>query len=234
MSADYQFQIPKTFSYPFVGALVSIVAALLSYNILSKFGWLSIAVAGIFLVLGSIYVAMCLFIRRFTNLERRLKARNLLIDEIPWRGDESVLDVGCGNGILILEAAKHLNNGKAIGIDIWTEGSGDNNILTFKKNAEIEGVSEKVDIQNLDARDLPYKDSSFDVVLCGLTMHHLLHDKGADKAISEMVRVLKPGGYIAIYDVPIAIYSTTKLLCNEGLASEKINSNILIGRKSQH
>jgi len=72
------------------------------------------------------------------------------------------------------------------------------------------------------------------VILCGLTMHHILHDSGADKAIQEMVRVLKPGGIIAVYDVPIAIMSTMKLLKREKVETRKLNNKMILGAKSAH
>src|SRR5215208_5553655 len=42
-----------------------------------------------------------------------------LLDSIPWRGDEIVLDVGCGRGLLLVGAAKRLRTGRAVGVDIW-------------------------------------------------------------------------------------------------------------------
>ena len=231
MSADYQFQIPKKFSYQLPVACISVIIAIGVSYFLSDHRWLSIGLSSLVLLIGSIYVGMCLFIRKFTNLDRRLEARDQLLNQIPWQGHETVLDVGCGNGILILSAAKRLTVGKAIGIDIWTENSGDNSKTKFEINAVIEGVTDKVAIQNEDARKLPYNDSSFEVILCGLTMHHILHDKCTDKAISEMVRVLKPGGYIAVFDVPIAIMSTSKLLNKEGVEIKKVGNDIAIGIK---
>src|SRR5215213_3308709 len=49
----------------------------------------------------------------------KLRARDRLIDAIPWGGDETVLDVGCGRGLLYIAAAKRLTEGKAVGVDIW-------------------------------------------------------------------------------------------------------------------
>lgn len=49
----------------------------------------------------------------------KLRMRERLLDGIPWRGDEQVLDVGCGRGLLLVAAARRLKSGKAIGVDIW-------------------------------------------------------------------------------------------------------------------
>jgi SAM-dependent methyltransferase len=49
----------------------------------------------------------------------KMRQRDRLLDLIAWRGDERILDVGCGRGLLLLGAAQRLTTGKAIGVDIW-------------------------------------------------------------------------------------------------------------------
>src|SRR5579871_18131 len=49
----------------------------------------------------------------------KVRLRDRLLDGIPWRGDEAVLDVGCGRGLMLVGAAKRLTTGKATGIDLW-------------------------------------------------------------------------------------------------------------------
>jgi len=51
----------------------------------------------------------------------KLRLRDKIIASIPWRGDERVLDVGCGHGLMLLAAAKQLKSGRAIGVDIWSQ-----------------------------------------------------------------------------------------------------------------
>src|SRR5262245_34751727 len=43
----------------------------------------------------------------------KLAQREKLLDRILWRGDEQVLDVGCGRGLMLIGAAKRLKTGKA-------------------------------------------------------------------------------------------------------------------------
>jgi len=52
---------------------------------------------------------------------QKLKDREKLLDSIQWLGNELVLDVGCGRGLMLVGAAKRLTNGKSIGIDIWQQ-----------------------------------------------------------------------------------------------------------------
>jgi ubiquinone/menaquinone biosynthesis C-methylase UbiE len=185
--------------------------------------------SGITILAGGVYVGLWAVLKRITNLERRLKARDRLLAEIPWQGNETVLDVGCGNGILILGAAKRLTTGKGIGIDTWTEGSGDQHLETFHENEQIEGVADRVNIHNEDARQLPYDKEFFDVIISGLTMHHLGFD--TDKAIGEMTRVLKPGGWMAIYDEPSTVFYCAKLMRQNGLQVEKKTMDMVFGMK---
>ena len=53
----------------------------------------------------------------------KLDIRDHVLSAIPWRGDESVLDVGCGRGLLLLGAAQRLKSGKAVGVDVWLPGA---------------------------------------------------------------------------------------------------------------
>lgn len=48
----------------------------------------------------------------------KLWVRERAFDAIPWRGDERVLDVGCGRGNLLIGAAKRLPRGRAVGVDL--------------------------------------------------------------------------------------------------------------------
>src|SRR6266487_2572586 len=49
----------------------------------------------------------------------KISLRERVLDSLQLRGDECVLDVGCGRGLFLLGAAKRLSTGKAIGVDLW-------------------------------------------------------------------------------------------------------------------
>lgn len=132
----------------------------------------------------------------------KLKMRDQLLDTIAWRGDEKVLDVGCGRGLMMIGAAKRLKSGRVTGADIWsTEDLSGNKAEATLANARAEGVADKVKIENADARRLPYQANSFDVVTATLVIHNISDPADRVKALDEIVRVTKPGGHILIWDI---------------------------------
>lgn len=92
--------------------------------------------------------------------------------------------------------------GRAIGIDIWrSEDQSGNSQAAVLANAEAEGVRERVEVQTADARELPFAEASFDVVVSSWALHNI---EGADeggRALREIMRVLKPKGRLALIDI---------------------------------
>jgi len=133
-------------------------------------------------------------------LEERLRIREELIKLVqPAEGDR-VLDVGTGGGLLAIGFAKAAKDVKATGIDIWVPGGGGTSLRTAKRNAEIEGVADRVEFKRADARDIPYPDNYFDIVVSSFVLHMIY--KNRDMAFKEMIRVLKPRGKFAIIEPP--------------------------------
>ena len=125
-----------------------------------------------------------------------------LIDSLELKGNEQVLDVGCGRGLFLIAAAKRLNSGKAFGVDIWqTEDQSGNDPRVTQRNAEVERVESRIDIRNGDARKLPFQDKWFDVIVSSLALHNIYNKEERTKALSEIVRTLKPGGRVALLDI---------------------------------
>jgi SAM-dependent methyltransferase len=132
----------------------------------------------------------------------KAREREDYLDKIPWRGDERVLDVGCGLGLFLIGAAKRLSTGRAVGIDKWQqEDLSDNNAAGTLGNAMIEGVADKVEVHTGDARSLPFDDASFDVVLSSMALHNIYNAGERQTAVREIARVLTPGGRVLIVDV---------------------------------
>jgi ubiquinone/menaquinone biosynthesis C-methylase UbiE len=132
----------------------------------------------------------------------KLELRDRIIDSLALNGEEKVLDVGCGRGLLMIGVAKRLRAGRSTGIDIWNpQDLSKNTADAAKENAKLEGVADKIRIENHDARKLPYPDNSYDVVVSNLAIHNIDDRDGREQAIREMFRVLKPGGKLVIHDI---------------------------------
>ena len=125
-----------------------------------------------------------------------------LLDRLSLRGDERVLDLGCGRGAVLLMAAQHLTTGRAVGVDLWrTVDQSGNSAEATRRNAVAEGVADRVELLTGDMTALPFEDAGFDVVLSNFAIHNISGRGGREKAISEAVRVLRPGGRLRIVDV---------------------------------
>jgi ubiquinone/menaquinone biosynthesis C-methylase UbiE len=62
-------------------------------------------------------------------------------------------------------------------------------------------VPERVEVHEGDMRKLPFADASFDAVVASLSIHNIYRVEGRREAILEIVRVLKPGGKVALMDI---------------------------------
>jgi SAM-dependent methyltransferase len=132
----------------------------------------------------------------------KVRERETYLSLLEWRGDERVLDVGCGRGLFLIGAAKRLTTGRAIGIDKWqAEDLSGNEPAATLGNAAIEGVADRVDVQTADARNLPFDDASFDVVLASASLHNIYDASERQTAVREIARVLKVGGRVLLADV---------------------------------
>lgn len=122
-------------------------------------------------------------------------------DALRLRGDEQVLDVGCGRGMLLIELARRLPRGRATGIDRWSRRDQSGNAAAATAhNVALAGVAGRVHIDTGDMRALPYPDASFDAVTASIAVHNLATADERRRAIREMARVLKPDGRIALVD----------------------------------
>jgi SAM-dependent methyltransferase len=131
----------------------------------------------------------------------KFRHRDRMLKMVNWKGDEAVLDVGTGRGLMMIGAAKKLASGKGVGIDIWSKKDlSGNSMKKTLLNAEIEGVRDRIDVQSGDATAMNFADGSFDVVLSNLCIHNIPTGEARDQACHEIVRVLKPGGKAVISD----------------------------------
>ena len=228
---NYTVKLNRLFTYPAIAAILTIILVCLWFYLFKEQLILAFIISGLTIFISYLYLGFSNILKRYTNVKKRLKDREILLDGISLQGDEQILDVGCGNGILLFGAVKRLKTGKGTGIDIWTENSEGHHADAFIENAKAAGVSERVSLDNEDVRKLPYKDNTFDTIISGLTMHHIPPGQSTQSALMEMLRVLKPGGKMAIYDIPFFISIWKKLLQKEGLVVDRRNKEMLYTKK---
>ena len=113
------------------------------------------------------------------------KPFSLFVDFDSLRGKD-VLDVGIGSGIATQMFAEA--GAKVTGVDLteWAVETTRRRLATF----ELDGV-----VQQADAEQLPFADASFDLVFSWGVIHH---SSNMDQALSELVRVTRPGGQIVL------------------------------------
>jgi ubiquinone/menaquinone biosynthesis C-methylase UbiE len=151
------------------------------------------------MAVGMIFAALSML---WSSKIGKVRQRERLLDNISWSGDERVLDVGCGRGLLLIGAANRLTTGHATGIDIWqTEDLSGNSLEATLENARREGVTERIDVQTANMRKMPFTDGSFDVIVSRAAIHNLYSPEERAAAIREIARVLKPGGRALIDDI---------------------------------
>jgi arsenite methyltransferase len=167
-------------------------------------------------VLGPLLAALWLLggaaLYLHTSLSGKFAVWTELLDGLELRGDEKVLDLGCGRGAVLLAAAQRLPHGRAVGVDLWrnVDQSGNAEEAT-EANAMAEGVADRVELRTGDMTELPFDDASFDLVLSSLAIHNIDRAAGRRKAIEEAVRVLRPGGRLVVADIQHTVDYATQL-----------------------
>ena len=106
---------------------------------------------------------------------------------LPLRGDEHVLDLGCGTGELLARVAAKYPSVRLTGLDPVPE------MLEVARSK----LRPDVDLRVGWANELPWPDETFDVVVSCNMFHYITHPVAA---LTEMERVLRPGGRIIITD----------------------------------
>jgi SAM-dependent methyltransferase len=155
----------------------------------------------VFCLMGLGFLAVGLYMT-WSSRTGKLKLRDELLDSLGLKGEEKVLDAGCGRGLMVIGAVKRLKTGKATGVDVWDASvlSG-NSSDAAKLNAKLEGVADKVRFESGDIRKLVYPEKSYDVAMSALAIHNFADQDDREKVVREMWRLLKPGGRLLILDV---------------------------------
>jgi ubiquinone/menaquinone biosynthesis C-methylase UbiE len=136
-------------------------------------------------------------------VERTLEFRGRSEDEIAARSaylgllgiapGERVLEIGCGSGVVLRDLARRVApGGRAVGLDPSPAL-----LAVARELAAAAGLAGLVELHEGDARSLPFGDGTFDAALA---VTALIHIPGAEQTIAEMVRVVRRGGRVGVFD----------------------------------
>lgn len=125
------------------------------------------------------------------NVRQRQAGALSYVDELPLPRNARVLEIGCGAGFMSIALARR-------GFAVEAVDHAPAMIELTQKHAKQAGTANQIHASVEDAHELPFEDESFDLIVA-LGVLHWLHD--LRKAMLEIVRVLKPGGYV-ILNIP--------------------------------
>jgi ubiquinone/menaquinone biosynthesis C-methylase UbiE len=115
---------------------------------------------------------------------------------LPWslqgfepRGD--ILEIGAGSGAMAAELLRRYDQSTITVTDLDQE-------MVDAASVRLAAFGDRVTVRQADATALPFADESFDAVLSWVMLHHTVE---WEKALAEAVRVLRPGGHVAGYDL---------------------------------
>ncbi|MFI7615739.1 class I SAM-dependent methyltransferase [Nonomuraea terrae] len=173
---SYGFDAPWALAGLLAGAVLLLALAAVSFV-------LDVPAPGVVFLFGALYTLASAASQLYTTRRGKFAVWDEELRRL--RGDERLLDLGCGRGAVLLLAARRLESGRATGVGLKRQ-------RVVRANAEAEGVADRVAPVTADPRDLPFEDDVFDVVVSGRT------PSGGERAVAEAYRVLRPGGVLLI------------------------------------
>ena len=191
-AGSYGVDAPYVPIFSAIGFVLCVIGAVLSTEIFLRVS------CGFFAVVLAYQVAQYMY----TTKIGKFKIWDKLLDQAGLHGDERVLDIGCGRGLILNAAAARLPNGKAVGVDLWRSRDQSGNAPEVTQhNADLEGVGERIELHTEDMTTLSFPDDSFDLVAANAAIHNVPTAEGRAEAIREAYRVTKAGGRIIIADI---------------------------------
>lgn len=220
IAADYRYNVPMVIKLMAVVGVILVVVGI-GAIVVDEFSVL----AALAIVGGGLLIAPRMIVtsilRTFQDL--RYHIRDAIVLGVQWRGDEHVLDIGVGSGLMLFECAKQLKSGRAVGIDLFKDGSGGGDAQTFWRNATHEGVKDQVELEIADASKMPFEDNSFDVIVSTSVFHHMGGAEVREQVAREIVRVLKPNGRVLVYDHRLVLQELEGAMKGAGFVNMRID-----------
>jgi SAM-dependent methyltransferase len=127
------------------------------------------------------------------------------LDRHPWRGDETVLDLGTGTGQYLAPLRKRIPNGRIIAGDLAPG---------MLRDLAARGVPGDAMLLNADAEALPLADGSCEAVLASYVMFFV---PDIPRAVAEIYRVLRPGGVLLAATMAAVYMAELQAVLNRAL-----------------
>ena len=131
------------------------------------------------------------FITAFLSYGMDKGWKRTLVRMAELEGHEMVLDLACGTGDITFALGNELDKGRAVGLDITQE------MLVIAEKKRLAAKIDKVHFERSDIMRLPFPNESFDRVTGGYALRNVPDIPGA---LTEIYRVLKPGGKLLSLD----------------------------------
>lgn len=131
------------------------------------------------------------FLNHFLSLGIDILWRKKAVRLLSKRKPKQILDVATGTGDFALESLS-LNPDKVVGVDISKDM-----VSVGQKKVVKKGLKDKVELVYGDSENLQFEDHTFDAITVAFGVRNF---EDLDKGLSEMLRVLKPGGQIAVIE----------------------------------
>ena len=129
------------------------------------------------------------------QFEKKIRKRGLEL--LGLKEGDTVLEIGFGTGYSLVEIAGSVGeSGRTCGIDLTPEM-----VELAKKRLEKEGLADRVELYEGDAREMPYEDNKFDAVYMAATLE-LFDTPDIPRVLAEVKRVLKPEGRLGLVSMP--------------------------------
>jgi ubiquinone/menaquinone biosynthesis C-methylase UbiE len=104
-----------------------------------------------------------------------------------------VLDLGTGTALIPIELCKSCEDCRVMAVDLSVH------MLDLARyNVEVAGLTGRIQLSHIDAKELPFEDAMFDVVMSNSIVHHIPQPI---QVLQETVRVVRPGGLIFFRDL---------------------------------
>lgn len=129
---------------------------------------------------------------RFTRVVLRDLHARVARDVCAAPAEATALDVGAGTGRLLRVVAAQRSDLSLTGVDVSPKM-----VAVGQRALAAAGLAERVRLDTADVSQLPYPDAHFDLVVSTLSLHHW---PALAPSMAELLRVLRPGGRIVIYD----------------------------------